>query len=150
MMCFTEVFPPGVRAFVSFSPNSAYSYLLIRSMPLAENSLLNWRSRGSWSEKTWKKHKNKIKGQNFPKSLSSQGLNPVNHLLVLLGSPDWTMLITNLNSFSRVLFWTFQKAETLKAGNFLISMKTLTAPPLLSWRIEMFSANGIDLIRRYE
>ncbi len=47
------------------------------------------------------------------------------------GSPDWTMLITNPNSFSRVLFWTFQKAETLKAGNFLISRKTLTAPPLL-------------------
>jgi hypothetical protein len=45
-----------------------------------------------------------------------------------VGSPDWTMLITNLNSFSRVLFWTFQKAETLKVGNFLISTKTLTAP----------------------
>jgi len=27
--------------------------------------------------------------------LPFQALNPVNHLLVLLGSPDWTMLITN-------------------------------------------------------
>ncbi len=38
----------------------------------------------------------------------------------------------NPNSFSRIFFWTFQKAETLKARNFLISRKTLTAPPLLS------------------
>ncbi|MFQ5887852.1 MAG: hypothetical protein ACE5HY_04060 [Candidatus Hydrothermarchaeales archaeon] len=48
------------------------------------------------------------------------------------GSPGRTMLITSLNSFSRVLFWTFQKAETLKAGNFLISTKTLFTPLLLS------------------
>jgi len=48
MMCFIEVFPPGVKAFVSLRTNSAYSYLLIRSMPLAENiSILQERSEGA-------------------------------------------------------------------------------------------------------
>jgi len=42
------VFPPGVKAFVSLRPNSAYSYLLIRSMPFAENiSILQERSGGT-------------------------------------------------------------------------------------------------------
>jgi len=48
MMCFAEVFPPGVKAFVSLRPNSAYSYLFIRSMPFAENiSILQERSGGA-------------------------------------------------------------------------------------------------------
>jgi len=48
MMCFAEVFPPSVKAFVSLRPNSAYSYLLIRSMPFAENiSTLQERSGGA-------------------------------------------------------------------------------------------------------
>jgi len=48
MTCFAEVFPSGVKAFVSLRPNSAYSYLLIRWMPLAENiSILQERSGGA-------------------------------------------------------------------------------------------------------
>ena len=48
MVYFAEVFPPGVKAFVSLRPNSAYSYLLIRSMPFAENiSILQERSGGA-------------------------------------------------------------------------------------------------------
>ncbi len=48
MTFFVEVFPPGVKAFVSLGSNSAYSYLLIRSMPLAENiSILQERSGGA-------------------------------------------------------------------------------------------------------
>ena len=47
-MCFAEVLPPGVKALVSLGPNSAYSYLLIRSMPLAENiSILQERRGGA-------------------------------------------------------------------------------------------------------
>jgi len=46
MMCFAELFTPDVKAFLSLGPNSAHSYVLIRSMPLAENiSVLQERSR---------------------------------------------------------------------------------------------------------
>ncbi len=48
MICFAEIFPPAVKAFLSLRLNSAYSYLLIRSMPLAENiSILQERSGGA-------------------------------------------------------------------------------------------------------
>jgi len=48
MTYFAEIFPPGVTAFISLRPNSAYSYLLIRSMPFAENiSILQERSGGA-------------------------------------------------------------------------------------------------------
>ncbi len=48
MICFPEVFSPGVKTFLSLGPNSAYSYLLIRSMPLAENiSILQEKSGGA-------------------------------------------------------------------------------------------------------
>ncbi len=47
-MCFAEVFPSGIKAFVSLRPNSANSYLIIGSMPLAENiSILQERSGGA-------------------------------------------------------------------------------------------------------
>jgi len=48
MTCFAEVFPPGVKAFVSLRPNSAYSLLLITPMPFAENiSIFQERSGGA-------------------------------------------------------------------------------------------------------